>query len=193
MRGQRIQLARAIAEFLTDGLGRLGGASVEVLGFTTTSWKGGQPPRLLWLNEGRPHKPGGRLCELLHVVYRPPFDAPSPVLGHSARYMFHPELLKENVDGGEAMLWAAERLRGQTADKRLILVVSDGAPVDDSTLGANPPSFLWDHAKQVVKDLEQEGIPCAGIGLDQDVSAVYPTSICIHGPPRALGKRWQNS
>lgn len=177
MRGHNILLARGMAELLSDALGRLG-ARVEVLGFTTSSWKGGQS-RLYWLNEGRPSFPG-RLCDLLHVVYRD-FNAPARGLGHSARYMFHPELLKENVDG-EALLWAADRLRAQPEGKKAILVLSDGAPVDDSTLTANLPGILSDHLSHVVHALKDEGMTCAGLGLNHDASRYYPDSMVVNGP-----------
>ncbi|WP_421702078.1 cobaltochelatase CobT-related protein [Aliiroseovarius sp.] len=177
MRGQRILLARALAELLTDTLGRLG-TRTEVLGFTTVSWKGGQS-RLHWLYEGRPSFPG-RLCDLLHVIYRD-FDAASAGLGHAATYMFHPELLKENVDG-EALLWAAERLRAHPARKKVLLVVSDGAPVDDGTIASNQPNILEDHLSHTVQALSNEGITCAALGLDYDISTYYPHSLKLDSP-----------
>lgn len=177
MRGQRMVLARAISAVLVDGLGRLG-AQVEVLGFTTASWKGGSS-RLMWLNDSKPTNPG-RLCDLLHVVYRE-FSTPAPGLGRNARYMFHPELFKENIDG-EALLWATDRNQATPAQRRIILVVSDGAPVDDSTLQANGPNVLHNHLKRVVQQVQAQGITLAGIGLDHDTRAYYPHGFTIKSP-----------
>jgi cobaltochelatase CobT len=151
MRGQRMALATTTVASLTDMLVSLG-ISVEVLGFTTVSWKGGKPRRTWrWLRRPRP----GRLCEVLHIIYRDGRDQSSRV-PWSIRNMLRPDLPKENVDG-EAVEWAAQRLTDRRETRKILLVLSDGAPVDDSTILANSLDFLPDHLKSVVRGIEQEG------------------------------------
>ena len=156
MRGQRMLLAAATMTSLTDMLVSLG-ISVEVLGFTTVSWKGGKA-RNTWGWWRRP-KPG-RLCEVLHIIYR---DASEQSLGipWSIRNMLRPDLPKENVDG-EAVEWAAERLLKRREGRKVLLVLSDGAPVDDSTILANSLDFLPNHLKAVIREIEQTGLFAIG-------------------------------
>ena len=125
MKGQSIMLAAAAADVAQNFVSQLG-AAVEVLGFTTVSWKGGQSRRR-WLRRGRrPAKPG-RLCDLLHIVYRPAEDPRASASGWGFRPMLRPDLLKENVDG-EALEWAAARLRACPQTRKMLLVISDGRP-----------------------------------------------------------------
>jgi cobaltochelatase CobT len=173
MRGQSMILAVAGIDVICDFLVHLG-ASVEVLGFTTVRWKGGKA-RETWLRAGRPPNPG-RLCDLLHVIYRATDSVGSGTGGWSLRPMLRPDLPKENIDG-EAIEWAASRLRRRPSPHKILLVVSDGAPVDDSTLLANNPHFLEDHLRAVIGEIEQlNEIRLAAIGIGFDVSRYYATS-----------------
>lgn len=151
MRGQRMMLAAATMTSMTDMLVSLG-ASVEILGFTTVSWKGGRARRTWrWRRQSQP----GRLCEVLHVIYRDASEQ-SPGGPWSIRNMLRPDLPKENVDG-EAVEWAAQRLLTRPEARKILVVLSDGAPVDDSTILANSLDFLPDHLKSVVKGIETDG------------------------------------
>ena len=151
MRGQRILLAAATTMSIADWLGSLG-MKVEVLGFTTVSWHGGHPRRSWrrwrWLRAKKP----GRLCELLHIVYRRS-DETTPGMPWSVRKMLRADLPKENVDG-EALEWAVERLNAINVKKRLLVVLSDGAPVDDATLATNHNDYLANHLRLVTKKIE---------------------------------------
>jgi cobaltochelatase CobT len=174
MRHDGIPSAVSILELTELLVGKLG-IYLEVLGFTTTSWKGGRS-RDLWLERGRPPSPG-RLCDLLHIVYRPAAAAdhhPEP-----GRYlgMLRQGLLRENVDG-EAVQWAAARLRAVPARRRILLVLSDGAPNDDSTTAQNGGRFLQWHLQEVVEALQQAGdIHLCAIGFGHDVALYYPNAV----------------
>jgi len=175
LRGERAVLATAIAEIVADYWSRIG-IRYEILGFTTCSWKGGRS-REKWINAGRPPNPG-RLCDLLHIIYRTADDkytgAPP-----SVRNLIREELIKENVDG-EAVTWAAGRLRDRREARKILIVVSDGAPVDDSTLASNPPWCLDRHLKKVIASINEAGdIWLVGIGLDYDVSRYYPRHLSL--------------
>ena len=144
------------------------GADVMLAGFTTIGWRGGQT-RALWDNEGRPPYPG-RLCDLLHVIYSGFGEA-------STATLFAPLLDQgiffENVDG-EAICWAEQALLAVPQPRRCLIVVSDGAPVDDSSLFENGPSFLWNHLVQTLDGLHSRGqIAVGGIGINHDVSSLY--------------------
>lgn len=170
LRGQKAILACAAVEVLADLFGRLG-IAYEILGFTTRSWKGGSSRKDWRFKLRRPKKPG-RLCDLLHIIYRHADDhrrgAP-----WSVRYLFRNSLLKENVDG-EALLWAADRILARPEKNRCIIVISDGAPVDDSTLAANGENFLRDHLNAVIEDLTiNQGIRLGAVGLGYDVAEFY--------------------
>jgi cobaltochelatase CobT len=175
MKGQRILLAAAAADVGHDFLTHLG-CAVEVLGFTTTSWRGGESRRR-WRRRFRPKAPG-RLCDLLHVVYRATGD---PVAA-SLTPMLRPGLLKENVDG-EALLWAASRLRSSSKKRRLLIIVSDGAPVDDSTLQANDPGYLERHLRAVISELEaSDDVRLAAVGIGYDLGLYYSRSTVVQTP-----------
>jgi cobaltochelatase CobT len=173
MKGSPIAFAGVAATLLADLVDRLG-ARTEILGFSTAGWRGGNA-RARWLENGRPARPG-RLCALMHVIYK---SADESTLGAEARrVMVHPDLLRENVDG-EALLWARDRLIARPERHKLLIVVSDGAPVDDSTLQANGPSILHRHIMKVVHDVEAEGLIVGGVGINHRVEAYYFRSVAV--------------
>jgi cobaltochelatase CobT len=175
LKGQRAILAVVIAEIIADYWDRIG-IKYEILGFTTASWKGGRS-REKWIESGRPANPG-RLCDLLHVVHRSANDTKRGA-PRSVRNMLNHNLLKENVDG-EAVAWAATRLRDCHETRKILVVVSDGAPVDDSTILANGDAFLSRHLKKVIASInEAQDIRLAAIGLDYDVSNFYTNHLTI--------------
>ncbi|MBS0472277.1 MAG: hypothetical protein JSR60_14490 [Proteobacteria bacterium] len=175
MKGQRAIVAAAMATLICEYCLRLG-AKVEVLGFTTLSWKGGHS-RALWLERRMPKNPG-RLCDLLHIVYREADDSTSGMPWH-IRQMLRGDILKENVDG-EAILWAADRLRARSEKRKVIIPVGDGAPVDDSTLLANGEDYLDKHLRETAQAIEQEGaIQLLAIGIDHDPKRYYRQSATV--------------
>lgn len=156
---------------LSEELGRRG-ASVAVAGYTTAGWHGGFA-RNKWLREGRPRRPG-RLCALLHVLYQP-FDGSGPD-DDGWTQMLNPDILRENVDG-ESLQWGADYLKGRSERRRILLVVSDGAPVDDSTLLANGASYLHRHFLTVRNELlDVEEPELLAIGAGYRVAEFYPVS-----------------
>ncbi|MGH1412860.1 MAG: cobaltochelatase CobT-related protein [Pelagimonas sp.] len=170
MRGDNIQLAALLCELSAQVAVKLS-LPYQILGFTTVEWKG-TPVREFWISQGQPEMPG-RLCALNHIIYS---DFDDTDKSNSLRAMFLPDLLKENVDG-EALLWAVKRAKDQSSGPHLVVVISDGAPVDDSTLEANTPSYLWDHLKEMVGELNQDAsVILAGMGINHDVGDLYKTS-----------------
>ena len=169
LRGQPAVLATAIAEIVADYWSRIG-IRYEILGFTTSSWQGGRS-RKKWIEAGRPPTPG-RLCDLRHIVYRTADDqyAGAP---RSVRNLMRVELTKENVDG-EAVAWAAGRLRNRHEARKILVVVSDGAPVDDSTLTVNAGDILDRHLRKVTASINAAGdVWLVGVGLDHDMARYY--------------------
>lgn len=155
---------RAISEWLAKH-----GSNVAVYGFTTRGWRGGQV-RTKWLAEGSPEYPG-RLCALLHIVVS---DFGSPGVDEDWDALLKPDILRENVDG-EALRWAADRLARQRIPDKTLVVLSDGAPVDDATLAANGPRFLFRDMAAAISDIQERGdIAPIGIGLDYRVGEIYP-------------------
>ncbi|MEM7642122.1 MAG: hypothetical protein AAF366_06300 [Pseudomonadota bacterium] len=149
----------------------------EVLGFTTVAWRG-WPARGGWIRRGAPARPG-RLCALRHVVLR---DLNKTAPGATLDTLFARHLMHENIDG-EALVWAVRRARTRRAEDTLILVVSDGAPVDDSTLSANAPDFLGRHLRWVVDWIAQQpDVRVRGIGLNFDVGRYYPDGPVVRSP-----------
>ncbi|MDQ3560998.1 MAG: hypothetical protein M3453_17815, partial [Pseudomonadota bacterium] len=176
MRGQSMLLAAAAADVVQDFVRHLGSA-VEVLGFTTLSWQGGRSRRQ-WRSRWRPSAPG-RLCDLLHIIYCSIDNQEIGTGGSVFKPMLRPDLPKENVDG-EALEWAAARLHSLPKASKILLVVSDGAPVDDSTLYENDPAILDSHLKQVVGDITaKSNIKVAAIGIGFEVSRYYPNSATV--------------
>lgn len=176
MRGQPMALAAAA---IVQAVRRLRAADcrVEVLGFTTASWRGGRPRRR-WKWLLRPRQPG-RLCELLHIVYRDGDEEGSEISCAAIRAMLRPDLPKENIDG-EAVAWAAGRLLARPEAAKTLVVLSDGSPVDDSTQQANGPWYLDSHLRSVLESIRREGqIQIGAVGIGHDVGGWYPESISI--------------
>ena len=175
MRGRPISIAATCADVLARTLERCGVAT-EILGFTTRGWKGGQS-RELWLSDGRPPNPG-RLNDLRHIVYKRA-DEPYRHSRRSLGLMMREGLLKENIDG-EALLWAHARLLARPEERRILLVISDGAPVDDSTASANGGTYLEKHLRRVIGWIEgRSTIELAAIGIGHDVTRYYARAVTI--------------
>ncbi|WP_423141707.1 cobaltochelatase CobT-related protein [Parablastomonas sp. CN1-191] len=171
MRGQKMLFSAASADVAQEFLASLG-IGCEVLGFTTADWRGGRSRRR-WKWRFRPRNPG-RLNDLLHVVYRDVSDNRVSTGGWIYRQMLRADLPKENIDG-EAIEWAASRLRAIPRKRKILIVLSDGAPVDDSTLNENGPEFLADHLQNVVEDLKSESdIEIAAFGIGFACHHFYP-------------------
>ncbi len=175
MRGRPISIAAICADILARTLERCA-VKTEILGFTTRAWKGGQS-REKWLADGRPARPG-RLNDLRHIVYKPA-DAPWRRARKNLGLMMREGLLKENIDG-EALLWAHDRLLGRSEDRRILMVISDGAPVDDSTLSVNSGNYLERHLRQVIKWIETRSpVELTAIGIGHDVTRYYAKAVTI--------------
>jgi cobaltochelatase CobT subunit len=184
MRGQSMLLAAAATDVASDFLVRLG-LSVDVLGFTTVGWHGGKS-RKRWLQNGSPQKPG-RVADLLHVIYRSAEDQRHSTGGWSFRSMLRPDLPKENIDG-EALEWAASRLREREATRRFLIVISDGVPCDDATLKANDPSYLYRHLSRVIQELQAaKDIEVAAIGIGVYVNENYENALAVSTPEELGG------
>ena len=175
MRGRPITVAAMSADILARTLERCG-VKVEILGFTTRAWKGGQS-REKWLADGKPANPG-RLNDLRHIVYKPA-DAPWRRARKSLGLMLREGILKENIDG-EALLWAHNRLLSRTEERKILMVISDGAPVDDSTLSVNPGNYLERHLRDVIDYIETRSpIELVAIGIGHDVTRYYRRAVTI--------------
>jgi cobaltochelatase CobT len=175
MRGRPITVAAMGADILARTLERCD-VKVEILGFTTRAWKGGQS-RERWLAEGRPANPG-RLNDLRHIVYKSA-EAPWRRARKNLGLMMREGLLKENIDG-EALLWAHDRLLGRPEQRRILMVISDGAPVDDSTLSVNPGNYLDRHLRQVIRWIETwSPVELIAIGIGHDVTRYYSHAVTI--------------
>jgi cobaltochelatase CobT len=175
MRGRPISIAAICADILARTLERCA-VKVEILGFTTRAWKGGQA-REKWLNSGRTPKPG-RLNDLRHIVYKTA-DAPWRRARKNLGLMMREGLLKENIDG-EALLWAHNRLIGRSEERRILMVISDGAPVDDSTLSVNSGTYLEKHLRQVINWIENRSpVELIAIGIGHDVTRYYQKAVTI--------------
>ncbi|MDF3063624.1 MAG: cobaltochelatase subunit CobT [Microvirga sp.] len=175
MRGRPITVAATCADILARTLERCG-VKVEILGFTTRAWKGGQS-RETWLQSGKPANPG-RLNDLRHIVYKAA-DAPWRRARKNLGLMMREGLLKENIDG-EALDWAHKRLLGRPEQRRILMVISDGAPVDDSTLSVNPGNYLERHLRFVIEDIESRSpVELIAIGIGHDVTRYYRRAVTI--------------
>jgi cobaltochelatase CobT len=175
MRGRPISIAAISADILARTLERCG-VKVEILGFTTRAWKGGQS-REKWLADGRPANPG-RLNDLRHIIFKQA-DEPMRRARRSLGLMMREGLLKENIDG-EALLWAHERLLARTEDRRILMVISDGAPVDDSTLSVNSAGYLESHLRKVIEWIEKVSpVQLVAIGIGHDVTRYYKRAVTI--------------
>ncbi|MBC7496699.1 MAG: cobaltochelatase subunit CobT [Sphingomonadaceae bacterium] len=175
MRGRPISIAAICADILARTLERCS-VKTEILGFTTRAWKGGQS-REKWLAAGRPGKPG-RLNDLRHIVYKPA-DAPWRRARKNLGLMMREGLLKENIDG-EALLWAHNRMLARSEDRRILMVISDGAPVDDSTLSVNTGNYLERHLRQVIGWIESRSpVELIAVGIGHDVTRYYSRAVTI--------------
>ncbi|MDF2494011.1 cobaltochelatase subunit CobT [Sphingomonas sp.] len=175
MRGRPISIAAISADILARTLERCG-VKTEILGFTTRAWKGGQS-RETWLAAGRPPQPG-RLNDVRHIVYKQA-DEPWRRARNSLGLMMREGLLKENIDG-EALLWAHSRLIARPEERRILMVISDGAPVDDSTLSVNSGSYLERHLRQVIDWIERRSpVELIAIGIGHDVTRYYNRAVTI--------------
>ncbi len=175
MRGRPITIAAMCADILARTLERCN-VKVEILGFTTKAWKGGQS-REKWIHDGKPGQPG-RLNDLRHIVYKPA-DAPWRRARRNLGLMMREGLLKENIDG-EALIWAHNRLLARTEQRRILMVISDGAPVDDSTLSVNAGNYLERHLRAVIADIETRSpVELIAIGIGHDVTRYYRRAVTI--------------
>jgi cobaltochelatase CobT len=183
MRGRPIAIAAMCGDILARTLERCG-VQTEILGFTTRGWKGGQS-REAWLADGRPPNPG-RLNDLRHIIYK---RADEPYR-HARRHlglMMREGLLKENIDG-EALLWAHNRLIGRPEERRILMVISDGAPVDDSTASANGGAYLERHLRQVIEWIEKRStVELIAIGIGHDVTRYYERAVTIMDADQLAG------
>jgi cobaltochelatase CobT len=175
MRGRPITVAATCADILARTLERCG-VKVEILGFTTRAWKGGQS-REAWLAAGKPPNPG-RLNDLRHIIYKAA-DAPWRRARKNLGLMMREGLLKENIDG-EALDWAHKRLLARPEQRRILMMISDGAPVDDSTLSVNPGNYLERHLRWVIEDIETRSpVELIAIGIGHDVTRYYRRAVTI--------------
>lgn len=175
MRGRPISVAATCADILARTLERCG-VKVEILGFTTRAWKGGQA-REAWLQAGKPPGPG-RLNDLRHIIYKSA-DAPWRRARKNLGLMMREGLLKENIDG-EALYWAHQRLLGRPEQRRILMMISDGAPVDDSTLSVNPGNYLEKHLRAVIEEIEMRSpVELIAIGIGHDVTRYYRRAVTI--------------
>ena len=175
MRGRPISIAAICADVLARTLERCD-VKVEILGFTTRAWKGGQS-REKWLSAGRPQQPG-RLNDLRHIIYKSA-DAPWRRARANLGLMMKEGLLKENIDG-EALEWAHRRMMARPEARRILMVISDGAPVDDSTLSVNPANYLEKHLRDVIALVQKRrAVELIAIGIGHDVTRYYPRAVTI--------------
>ncbi len=175
MRGRPISIAAMCGDILSRTLERCG-VKVEILGFTTKAWKGGKS-RIKWTEDGKPDNPG-RLNDLRHIIYKSA-DSPLRRCRNNLGLMLREGLLKENIDG-ESLLWAHNRLISRPEERRILMVISDGAPVDDSTLSSNSANFLEDHLRHVIEVIENKSpIKLLAIGIGHDVTRYYKNAITI--------------
>ena len=175
MRGRPIAVAAMSADILARTLERCG-VKVEILGFTTKAWKGGQS-REKWLSDGKPSGPG-RLNDLRHIIYKSA-DAPYRRARKSLGLMLREGLLKENIDG-EALLWAHSRISVRPEQRKILMVISDGAPVDDSTLSVNPGNYLENHLRSAIDWIETRSpVDIVAIGIGHDVTRYYRRAVTL--------------
>ncbi|MCW5626917.1 MAG: hypothetical protein KIT73_19530, partial [Burkholderiales bacterium] len=177
MRGQPLMVVAVCADILIQTMERCG-VKVEVLGFTTDAWRGGQSRRA-WIDAGQPPAPG-RLNDLCHIVYKAA-DMPWRRARHNLGFLMQPGLHKENIDG-EALDWAYRRLLARPEKRRILIMISDGAPVDESTLAASmsPGSLLEQHLHAVIAEIEHQGkVELTAIGIGYDVDRFYRRSTKI--------------
>jgi cobaltochelatase CobT len=175
MRGRPITVAATCADILARTLERCG-VKVEILGFTTRAWKGGQS-REAWLAANKPGNPG-RLNDLRHIIYKSA-DSPWRRARRNLGLMMREGLLKENIDG-EALDWAHKRLLARTEQRKILMMISDGAPVDDSTLSVNAGNYLERHLRWIIEEIEERSpVELIAIGIGHDVTRYYRRAVTI--------------
>lgn len=175
MRGKPIMMAAICVDILARTLERCG-VAVEILGFTTKSWKGGQS-REMWLEQNKPENPG-RLNDVLHIIYKSA-DMPLRQARKNLGLMMMESILKENIDG-EALLWAHQRLIKRPEQRCILMVISDGAPVDDATFSANQSTYLEKHLRHVISEIEEKSpVELLAIGIGHDVTRYYKQAVTI--------------
>ena len=183
MRGKPIQTAAVCSKIISKILEKCS-VKVEVLGFTTKEWKGGKS-RENWTLNDMPKNPG-RLNDLMHIIYKTPEDNLKKI-DHNFALMLKDGLLKENIDG-ESLLWALSRILKRREERKIIMVISDGAPVDDSTISANSANYLEKHLKKIVKFIENKtNIEIIAIGIGHNVSKYYKKAVTINDPDQLGG------
>ena len=183
MRGKPIQTAAICSKIISKTLERCS-VKVEVLGFTTKEWKGGKS-RESWVSNGMPQKPG-RLNDMMHIIYKTPEDTLRKVDRNFA-LMLKDGLLKENIDG-ESLIWALNRIWKRDEERKILMVISDGAPVDDSTISANSSNYLEKHLKKVIKFIEDKtNIEIIAIGIGHNVNKYYKKAVTINDPDQLGG------
>ena len=176
MRGRSMTVAAICADIISTTLERCN-VKTEVLGFTTKQWKGGDS-RKMWMEDGKPENPG-RLNDIRHIIFKSA-DTPWRRGQKNFGLMLREGLLKENVDG-EALIWAHDRLSRRMEQRKILMVISDGAPVDDSTLSTNQTNFLDLHLRQVIHSIEtQSDVSLIAIGIGHDVTRYYKNAVTIH-------------
>lgn len=175
MRGRPITIAAICGDILARTLERCG-VKVEILGFTTRAWKGGKS-REAWLEAGRPPNPG-RVNDIRHIIYKAA-DEPWRHARRNLGLMMREGLLKENIDG-EALQWAHKRLLSRPENRRILMVISDGAPVDDSTQSVNPGNYLEAHLRQVIEEIEtRSSVQLVAVGIGHDVTRYYRRAVTL--------------
>ena len=183
MRGRPINTAAISAKIIAHTLEKCS-VKVEILGFTTKEWKGGKS-REQWLKNNMPSNPG-RLNDLMHIVYKTPEDLIKKIKNNFA-LMLKDGLLKENIDG-ESLLWAFQRIVKRNEERKILMVISDGAPVDDSTISSNSSNYLEKHLKKVIDMIQNESnVEIIAIGIGHDVSKYYKKAVTIHDPDQLGG------
>jgi len=188
MRGRPITIAAICGDILARTLERCG-VKVEILGFTTKAWKGGRS-REAWLEAGRPANPG-RVNDIRHIVYKSA-DEPWRHARRNLGLMMREGLLKENIDG-EALQWANKRLMCRPENRRILMVISDGAPVDDSTQSVNPGNYLESHLREVIEDIEiRSPIQLIAIGIGHDVTRYYRRAVTLLDAEELAGAMTDN-
>jgi len=188
MRGKPIQTAAICSKIISKIFERCS-VKVEVLGFTTKEWKGGKS-RESWVSNNMPQKPG-RLNDLMHIIYKTPEDTLKKI-DYNFALMLKDGLLKENIDG-ESLLWALSRIWNRNEERKILMVISDGAPVDDSTISANSSNYLENHLKKVIKFIENKtNVEIIAVGIGHNVNKYYKKAITINNPDQLGGTMINN-
>ena len=188
MRGKPIQTAAICSKIISKILEKCS-VKIEVLGFTTKEWKGGKS-RENWMANDMPQKPG-RLNDLMHIIYKTPEDTLKKI-DHNFALMLKDGLLKENIDG-ESLLWALTRIWKRNEERKILMVISDGAPVDDSTISTNSSNYLERHLKKIIKFIENKtNVEIIAIGIGHNVNKYYKKAVTINDPDQLGGAMIKN-